>query len=597
MKVACSFFILGNVFGYFGNFLYIFLGPGSLIQAIKTIILLISYFIQSMSSALVASCPIDELDINSFVYSRPTVCAGFGLTQVAIGFFVGPYFPVTVIAYFNAFLFFIYAFRPCCEGCRIYRMLPRVIVLLEVFCYDYLVRCMLREWPKEKVSHANTICLTVWCALSFLLQAWLWWKNVKNTIRFYAIAFVAMSFNGIFQLLEGLDLVLKYTKVAEGLELQIVLWECFVGTFCLLMPLAAVIAIGRQRFYGVVAKWLSQRRSRRLQDGAFMAMLLDSSFVQKGQPWWMPEAEVSKVSKASSSPVISTDFAEAELMPNMDQRPHFVLGSIVEISEDRQGFQVKCYAESETMQVKRIQETLPWPKLLQKAFRNLRCVDWKTQSFEIWKSSTGPGFDLSRPVGPNEVIDFFVSHSWSDDAWQKWQLLQAVADDFHGKNGRFPTLWVDKFCINQRQIADGLRLLPVNVMACRQVLVLAGPTYPTRLWCAWELCVLLSFTSLQEALNSIRVKHFHPDSLKQLAHFTCRVSRCFDPNEELRLRRVITAIGQEHFEEKIQNLGQLMLERENNTSQTLMDVHLTVAVSETDDLDADKVDSLVEEHF
>ena len=420
---------------------------------------------------------------------------------------------------------------------------------------------------------------------------------MKNTIRFYALAFVCMSFNGIFQLIEGLDLVLKYTQVADGLELEIVLWECFVGTFCLLMPLAAVIAIGRQRFYDVLAKWLSQRRSRRLQDGAFMAMLLDSSFVEMGQPWWMPEAEVSKVSKVSSSPVISTDFAEAELMPNMDQRPHFVLGSIVEISEDRQGFQVKCDAESETMQVKRTQETLPWPKLLQKAFRNLRCVDWKTQSFEIWKSSTGPGFDLSRPVGPKEVIDFFVSHSWSDDAWQKWQLLQAVADDFHGKNGRFPTLWVDKFCINQRQIADGLRVLPVNVMACRQVLVLAGPTYPTRLWCAWELCVLLSFMSLQEALNSIRVKHFHPDSLKQLAHFTCGVSRCFDPNEELRLRRVIAAIGQEHFEEKIQNLGQLTLERESNTSQSLMDVHLTVAVSETDDVDADKVDSLVEGHF
>ena len=68
-----------------------------------------------------------------------------------------------------------------------------------------------------------------------------------------------------------------------------------------------------------------------------------------------------------------------------------------------------------------------------------------------------------------------------------------MAEDFFSHHGRYPTFWVDKICIDQRQIADGLRVLPVNVMACRQVLVLGGQTYPTRLWCAWELCVLLSF--------------------------------------------------------------------------------------------------------
>ena len=31
------------------------------------------------------------------------------------------------------------------------------------------------------------------------------------------------------------------------------------------------------------------------------------------------------------------------------------------------------------------------------------------------------------------------------------------------RNGRYPTFWVDKFCIDQRELADGLRVLPVNV--------------------------------------------------------------------------------------------------------------------------------------
>ena len=42
-------------------------------------------------------------------------------------------------------------------------------------------------------------------------------------------------------------------------------------------------------------------------------------------------------------------------------------------------------------------------------------------------------------------------------------------------------------CINQDAIKDGLRVLPVNVMQCKKMLVLCGPTYPMRLWPAAEL--------------------------------------------------------------------------------------------------------------
>ena len=33
-------------------------------------------------------------------------------------------------------------------------------------------------------------------------------------------------------------------------------------------------------------------------------------------------------------------------------------------------------------------------------------------------------------------------------------------------------------------------MLPVNVMACKQVLVIWGTTYPNRLWCIWELILM-----------------------------------------------------------------------------------------------------------
>ena len=145
-------------------------------------------------------------------------------------------------------------------------------------------------------------------------------------------------------------------------------------------------------------------------------------------------------------------------------------------------------------QVKRGQEVFPWPELLKMGRKNLRCVDWAALSPEVLRknSSSFSNFRLSRPVTRGEVIDFFVSHSWSDSPAQKWRAMQLVVEQFYQKNGRYPTFWIDKFCIDQSEIKDGLRVLPVNVMSCRKMLCLSGKTYHNRLWCAWELCVLLS---------------------------------------------------------------------------------------------------------
>ena len=33
-------------------------------------------------------------------------------------------------------------------------------------------------------------------------------------------------------------------------------------------------------------------------------------------------------------------------------------------------------------------------------------------------------------------------------------------------DGRFPTFWMENECIDQNRIGAGLRVLPVNVMAC-----------------------------------------------------------------------------------------------------------------------------------
>merc|ERR1712070_743726 len=57
-------------------------------------------------------------------------------------------------------------------------------------------------------------------------------------------------------------------------------------------------------------------------------------------------------------------------------------------------------------------------------------------------------------------VDVFVSHSWHDDAEAKWNLLQEWREDFKKLHSREPTIWMDKYCIDQNNIDESLACLP-----------------------------------------------------------------------------------------------------------------------------------------
>ena len=46
-------------------------------------------------------------------------------------------------------------------------------------------------------------------------------------------------------------------------------------------------------------------------------------------------------------------------------------------------------------------------------------------------------------------VDYFVSHSWEDDAVGKSKALTMFARAFESKYGRKPSLWLDKVCIDK----------------------------------------------------------------------------------------------------------------------------------------------------
>ena len=168
-----------------------------------------------------------------------------------------------------------------------------------------------------------------------------------------------------------------------------------------------------------------------------------------------------------------------------------------------------------------------------------------------------------RKLRVNEKrIDFFLSNSWHDDATAKFAVIAAVKDSFKASNGgRECTFWLDKVCIDQSNITEGLKVLCINVTACNKLLVVCGRTYFQRLWCMLELFMMFAFADEANAVSRIELVPIEADGvtresiLESMARFTLEDAHCYDPNEEIKLRGVMAAVGEEKFVGRIRSLA------------------------------------------
>ena len=215
-------------------------------------------------------------------------------------------------------------------------------------------------------------------------------------------------------------------------------------------------------------------------------------------------------------------------------------------------------------------DTMRSEELLKRGRESLRCIDFSNMSLELMKTNVGSDatFNLSRPVQKGGTIDFFMSHSWHDDADEKWKTIQRVAEDFKAKNKRYPTFWLDKTCIDQKNITDSLKVLPVYVMSSKKMLILCGPTYPSRLWCVWEIFTLFSFSLQEVATGKVVLEPFTTEEsgltqdsiLNKLRGFEVANACCYDPNEEAKLKNVIGIIGTKVFNDRVQQLAKSVID-------------------------------------
>ena len=166
----------------------------------------------------------------------------------------------------------------------------------------------------------------------------------------------------------------------------------------------------------------------------------------------------------------------------------------------------------------------------------------------------------------------FFSHSWRDEEelpGAKYAALCAWAHDYRlAHDGASPTVWIDKACILQSNVSEELACLPIFLAGCQQLLVCAGPTYSSRLWCVMELFVFLLMGGTQERISVLPLvadfgsttelsatndARAHEVLLHQFSHFDARSARCFRPDDYEHLLSVIEAsfgsIG--HFNSEI----------------------------------------------
>jgi len=152
--------------------------------------------------------------------------------------------------------------------------------------------------------------------------------------------------------------------------------------------------------------------------------------------------------------------------------------------------------------------------------------------------------------------DAFLSHSWRDNASLKWAALSQWSLAFHRERGQYPTIWLDKACIDQQDIDASLACLPIFLAACCTLVIIPGATYPTRLWCVMEVFTFIKATGGDPAeLERITVLPIGQDAtsstvgvsallartVRKLEAFDASCAQCFKTEDRDRLLSIIEA--------------------------------------------------------
>ena len=150
--------------------------------------------------------------------------------------------------------------------------------------------------------------------------------------------------------------------------------------------------------------------------------------------------------------------------------------------------------------------------------------------------------------------DAFVSHSHRDDAGMKLETLHAW--DRESCEGH-ANVWLDLVCLEQTDLDESLLMLPLFVSGCRSFLILGGPTYSSRLWCAIELFAFIQMGGTADRIV-IRLIAEDPVIATRMLSFSVDTAECsFDSDRQMLLAVIESCFGQlSAFDKQMRRLVQ-----------------------------------------
>ena len=95
-------------------------------------------------------------------------------------------------------------------------------------------------------------------------------------------------------------------------------------------------------------------------------------------------------------------------------------------------------------------------------------------------------------------------------------------------------------CIDQLNIESSLACLPVFLSGCEQLLILAGETYSSRLWCVMEIFVFVRMGGTRDSMV-VKLLDATGDLATRLTNFDAGKAKCFLDADRQRLWAVIEA--------------------------------------------------------
>merc|ERR1712086_692270 len=165
---------------------------------------------------------------------------------------------------------------------------------------------------------------------------------------------------------------------------------------------------------------------------------------------------------------------------------------------------------------------------------------------------------LSKHLPAGETIDYFVCHSWEDNwvagddegeagmmGMEKTMTLLAVSAKFEKIYGRKPRFWISKFC-DSGSTAHEIKHMPLIMSSCDRVLLFYSDTFTTRLWCLYELYIIMALNQAKTAnfcdrvdvvnLGSTRVEAMQ---VPQIYQRTYRLANCTNKMDTLKLQALL----------------------------------------------------------